>query len=68
MIATGLTLPAEEIARINAYFAPPALEPKKASSERVERRRAKDAKFSNFFAVQRRRRTHARLCDRHRSR
>ncbi|HEY1943516.1 MAG TPA: nitrite/sulfite reductase [Roseiarcus sp.] len=46
---TGLTLPAEEIARINAYFAPPALEPKKPANERVERRRAKDAQFSKFF-------------------
>src|SRR5579863_2536699 len=45
----GLTLPAEEIARINAYFALPALEPKKALSERTERRRSKDAKFSNFL-------------------
>jgi sulfite reductase (NADPH) hemoprotein beta-component len=47
---TGLTLPAEEIARIAAYFAPPPLEPKKPVSDRVERRRAKDAKFSKFFA------------------
>ncbi len=46
---TGLTLPAEEIERINAYFAPPALEPKKPANERVERRRAKDAQFSKFF-------------------
>jgi sulfite reductase (NADPH) hemoprotein beta-component len=44
----GLSLPAEEIARINAYFALPALEARKAVSDRVERRRAKDAKFSNF--------------------
>jgi sulfite reductase (NADPH) hemoprotein beta-component len=44
----GLTLPAPEIARIQAYFAPPALEPKKAHSDRVERRRGKDAKFANF--------------------
>jgi sulfite reductase (NADPH) hemoprotein beta-component len=45
----GLTLPAEEIARINAYFALPSLEPKKALSERTERRRSKDSKFSNFL-------------------
>ncbi len=45
----GLNLPADEVARINAYFALPALEAKKAVSDRVERRRAKDAKFSNFL-------------------
>ena len=44
----GLTLPAAEIARIRAYFAPPALEPKKPQSDRVERRRGKDAKFASF--------------------
>ena len=50
----GLTLPAEEIARINAYFAlPPLLEPKKATSDRLERRRAKDRKLRDFPAVQR---------------
>ena len=46
---TGLTLPAQEIERIDAYFTPPALEPKKPASERVERRCGKDAKFSKFF-------------------
>jgi len=45
----GLTLPPEEIARINAYFALPPLETKKSVSERVERRRGKDAKFANFL-------------------
>src|ERR1700689_93254 len=45
----GLTLPAEEIARINAYFALPPLEPKKATSDRLERRRAKDHKFATFL-------------------
>src|SRR3984885_3582829 len=45
----GLSLPAEEIARINAYFALPVLEAKKSVSDRVERRRAKDAKFSAFL-------------------
>jgi len=44
----GLSLPPEEVARINAYFALPALETKKPASERVERRRAKDAKFNSF--------------------
>ncbi len=46
---TGLALPAEEIARINAYFAPPALDAKRPLSDRVERRRGKDVKFSKFF-------------------
>ncbi|MFZ1962611.1 MAG: nitrite/sulfite reductase [Roseiarcus sp.] len=46
---TGLALPPQEIARINAYFALPSLEAKTPVSERVERRRAKDAKFSKFF-------------------
>jgi sulfite reductase (NADPH) hemoprotein beta-component len=45
----GLTLPAEEIARINSYFALPPLETKKPVSERVERRRGKDAKFASFL-------------------
>ena len=42
-------LPPQEIARISAYFAPPPLDPKKPMSDRVERRRGKDAKFSKFF-------------------
>ncbi|MBV8661917.1 MAG: nitrite/sulfite reductase, partial [Hyphomicrobiales bacterium] len=46
---SGLTLPPGEVERIDAYFAPPPLEPKKATSERVERRRGKDTKFSRFF-------------------
>ena len=46
---SGLALPPEEIKRIDAYFTPPALEPKKPTSERVERRRGNDAKFSKFF-------------------
>ena len=45
----GLVLPAEEIQRIEAYFAPPPLEAKKPTSDRVERRRGKDAKFTKFF-------------------
>ncbi len=47
---SGLTLPAGEVERINTYFAPPSLEPKKPTSERAERRRGKDEKFSRFFA------------------
>ena len=45
----GLTLPADEIARINAYFELPPLETKKPVSDRVERRRGKDAKFADFL-------------------
>ncbi len=45
---TALALPAEEIARIQAYFAPPPLAPRAPKSERVERRRGKDEKFSRF--------------------
>jgi sulfite reductase (NADPH) hemoprotein beta-component len=45
----GLELPPREIARIAAYFALPPLEPKKPISDRCERRRGKDAKFSNFM-------------------
>ncbi len=45
----GLELPAAEIERIRAYFALPALEAKKPVSERCERRRGKDAKFSSFM-------------------
>ncbi|HLJ69873.1 MAG TPA: nitrite/sulfite reductase [Roseiarcus sp.] len=45
----GLELPRAEIERIRAYFALPALEAKKPVSERCERRRGKDAKFSSFM-------------------
>jgi sulfite reductase (NADPH) hemoprotein beta-component len=45
----GLELPAAEIARIRAYFALPALEAKKPISDRCERRRGKDARFSSFM-------------------
>lgn len=41
-------LPAEEVTRISAYFAPPALPARDAVSPRVERRRGKDAKFNDF--------------------
>jgi sulfite reductase (NADPH) hemoprotein beta-component len=45
----GLELPHEEIARIQTYFALPPLEAKKPVSDRCERRRGKDAKFSSFM-------------------
>jgi sulfite reductase (NADPH) hemoprotein beta-component len=45
-----LDLPPEEVARLAAFFAPPALEPKKPVSDRVERRKGKDARFASFFA------------------
>jgi sulfite reductase (NADPH) hemoprotein beta-component len=45
----GLELPSEEIARIRAYFALPELESKKPASDRCERRRGKDARFSSFM-------------------
>ncbi len=44
----GLDLPPEEVARIAAFFAPPDLEPKKPVSDRVERRKGKDARFASF--------------------
>ena len=40
-----LDLPAEEVQRIRAFFAPPELESKKPVSDRVERRKGKDARF-----------------------
>jgi sulfite reductase (NADPH) hemoprotein beta-component len=46
-----LDLPPSEVARVAAFFAPPALEPKKAVSDRVERRKSKDARFASFFAA-----------------
>ena len=45
-----LDLPAEEVARIRAFFAPPELELKKPVSDRVERRKGKDARFASFVA------------------
>jgi sulfite reductase (NADPH) hemoprotein beta-component len=45
-----LDLPPEEIARFRAFFAPPELEPKRAVSDRVERRKGKDSRFASFFA------------------
>src|SRR6516164_2419690 len=46
----ALELPARELARFRAFFAPPELEPKKPASDRVERRKGKDARFASFFA------------------
>jgi len=45
-----LGLPAHEVARIRAFFALPELEPKKPVSDRVERRKGKDARFASFVA------------------
>ena len=44
----GLDLPPGEVARIRAYFAPPPLLVKNPVSDRVERRKAKDANFAAF--------------------
>ncbi|HUI21548.1 MAG TPA: nitrite/sulfite reductase [Methylocella sp.] len=46
----ALTLPQEEIDRIRAYFAPPALPDRPASSAAFERRRANDPAFDSFAA------------------
>ncbi len=46
----ALDLPAQEIARVAAFFAMPDLEPKKPLSDRVERRKGKDARFASFLA------------------
>ncbi|WP_128290531.1 nitrite/sulfite reductase [Afifella aestuarii] len=43
---SDLTLPAEDIRNIDAYFAPPALEPRPARSEAFERARAGDRAFA----------------------
>jgi sulfite reductase (NADPH) hemoprotein beta-component len=48
---TLLDLPPGEVARVAAFFAPPTLEPKKVSSDRVERRKGKDARFGSFLAL-----------------
>jgi sulfite reductase (NADPH) hemoprotein beta-component len=45
-----LDLPPHEVARVAAYFAPPALEPKRTVSNLVERRKGKDARFSSFLS------------------
>jgi sulfite reductase (NADPH) hemoprotein beta-component len=44
-----LTLPAEEIARIKAYFQPPALPERAGKSEKVGHRAAHDLRFRNFL-------------------
>ncbi len=44
----GLTLPADDVARIRAYFAPPALPARPAQSEAVAARRATDRRFAAF--------------------
>jgi sulfite reductase (NADPH) hemoprotein beta-component len=46
----ALDLPPQDVARVAAFFAPPELEPKKPVSERVERRRSKDARFASFYS------------------
>ena len=43
-----LDLPAAEVARVAAFFAPPELDPKRPLSERVERRKGKDSRFKSF--------------------
>ncbi len=45
---TLLDLPAAEAARVAAFFAPPELDPKRAVSDRVERRKGKDSRFKSF--------------------
>ena len=62
----ALNLPEKELARFRAFFAPPELEPKKPISDRVERRKAKDARFASFFASNVTPHKTPRLCRRHR--
>ena len=45
---TLLDLPAAEVARVAAFFAPPELDPKRPLSDRVERRKGKDSRFKSF--------------------
>lgn len=47
---TTLALPAEEVARIGAYFAPPALAALPARSEVLERAKAADPELRRFLA------------------
>ena len=44
----GLTLPADDVARIRAYFAPPAHAARPAASEAVAQRRETDPRFAAF--------------------
>ena len=46
-----LTLPAEEVARIKAYFQPPALPERAVQSEKVAHRAAHDERFRAFVAA-----------------
>ncbi len=45
-----LDLAPEDVARMGAFFTPPELERKKPVSDRVERRKGKDARFASFLA------------------
>ncbi len=47
----ALNLPEKELARFRAFFAPPELDLKKPVSDRVERRKAKDARFASFCSL-----------------
>jgi sulfite reductase (NADPH) hemoprotein beta-component len=46
--AEALDLSPDAVARMTAFFAPPELESKRPSSDRVERRKGKDARFAAF--------------------
>ncbi len=47
----GIDLPREEMARIHAYFAPPAFESLPAASARLENKRRADAGFARWLRV-----------------
>ncbi|WP_237477497.1 nitrite/sulfite reductase [Lichenibacterium dinghuense] len=47
----GLTLPADDVERIRAYFAPPAHAQRPAASDAVAARRAADPRFAAFVDV-----------------
>jgi sulfite reductase (NADPH) hemoprotein beta-component len=49
--ADELALPAEEVARISAYFRPPSLKAHDAKSARADRRAARDARFRDFLST-----------------
>ena len=49
----ALNLPTKELERFRAFFAAPALEPKKPVSDRVERRKAKDFALRQLLCVER---------------
>ena len=46
-----LTLPVADVDRIRAYFAPPSLAPRPATSAAIEARRARDERFAAFVDV-----------------